>query len=51
MTLIAVSQGCVAMIGIGLGKANYFVLKRDCLFIETQEALEDWLTNSAPDSC
>lgn len=41
MTLIAVFQRRMAMIGISFGEANYFVLKRDCLFIQKQETVED----------
>lgn len=42
VTLIAVCQGGVVMIGISFGEANYFLLKRDCLFIQKQETIEDY---------
>lgn len=42
MILIAVFTGCLAMIGISFGEANYFVLQRDCLFIQQQKIVEDY---------
>lgn len=39
MTLIAVFKECLAMIGVSFGEVDYFVLKRDNLFIQKQKTV------------